>query len=300
MKNNNEPLVSIDCITYNHEFYIRDALEGFLMQKTDFTFEILVHDDASTDQTVNIIQEYEKKYPDIIKPVYQRENQYSKGVNILEQFQYPRALGKYIAICEGDDYWIDPLKLQKQVDFLEENPDFSMSCHNAIILWVNKQKRPQLFSPDALPSILDMEEILKGWFIPTASILFRTEIVQQLPNWQNKVLNGDYFLQLWCAHHGKINYFDELMSIYRKDLYGNSLSATVLQDLEFRLKQFLFLLDNLNKETNYKYNNLIEDAKKRKIRNVQIDKKKKKRGPLHYLFRPMKSIKSLIKIITNR
>ena len=121
---NTEPLVSIDCITYNHEAYIRDALEGFLMQKTDFTFEVLIHDDASTDQTANIIRKYEKKYPDIIKPIYQKDNQYSKGIQISRQFQYPRARGKYIAICEGDDYWIDPYKLQKQVDFLEAHHDY--------------------------------------------------------------------------------------------------------------------------------------------------------------------------------
>ena len=182
-----EPLVSINCITYNHEAYIRKALEGFLMQKTDFKFEVLIHDDASTDQTANIIRKYEKKYPEIIKPIYQKENQYSKNISISKHFQYPRARGKFIAMCEGDDYWIDPLKLQKQVKFLENNPDFSMSCHNAIVLWENKQKRPELFSPDILQSILGIKDILKGWFIPTASIIFRTEITQQLPNWQNKI-----------------------------------------------------------------------------------------------------------------
>lgn len=113
---NTEPLVSIDFITYNHEAYIRDALEGFLMQKTNFTFEVLIHDDASTDQTANIIQEYEKKYPDIIKPIYQTENQYSKGVEITTQIQFPHARGKYIALCKGDDYRKDHFKLQKQVD----------------------------------------------------------------------------------------------------------------------------------------------------------------------------------------
>ena len=116
---NNEILVSICCITYNHEKYIRDAIEGFLMQKTDFPFEVLIHDDASTDGTADIIREYETKYPDIIKPIYQTENQYSKGIKISATYNYPRAKGKYIALCEGDDYWIDPYKLQKQVDFLE-------------------------------------------------------------------------------------------------------------------------------------------------------------------------------------
>jgi len=108
-----DPIVSICCITYNHEKYIRDAIEGFLMQKTLFPIEILIHGDASTDKTADIIKEYEVKYPDIIKPIYQTENQFSKGVSISATYQFPRARGKYIAICEGDDYWTDPHKLQK-------------------------------------------------------------------------------------------------------------------------------------------------------------------------------------------
>ena len=117
------PLVSIDCITYNHKQYIRDAIEGFLMQITNFPVEILIHDDASTDGTVEIIREYEKQYPWLIKPVYQTENQYSKHNSFISisKIQYGRALGKYIAFCEGDDYWTDHYKLQKQVDFLESN-----------------------------------------------------------------------------------------------------------------------------------------------------------------------------------
>ena len=104
------PLVSIDCITYNHEAYISQALDGFLMQKTKFLFEVLIHDDLSTDGTADIIRKYEKKYPLIIKPIYQTVNQFSKGVEISKKFQFPRAQGKYIAICEGDDYWTNPNK----------------------------------------------------------------------------------------------------------------------------------------------------------------------------------------------
>ncbi len=113
-----EPLVSICCITYNHEDFIRDAIEGFLMQKTSFPIEIIIHDDASTDNTANIIEEYANKYPDLFVTILQSENQWSKGGgSIYARFVYPRARGKYIALCEGDDYWTDPLKLQKQVDF---------------------------------------------------------------------------------------------------------------------------------------------------------------------------------------
>lgn len=122
----NEILVSISCITYNHAPYIRECLDGFMMQKTNFAFEVLIHDDASTDGTADIIREYEAKYPDVIKPIYEEENQWVKGRRGSAVFNFPRAKGKYIALCEGDDYWTDPLKLQKQVDFLEANPEYVM------------------------------------------------------------------------------------------------------------------------------------------------------------------------------
>ena len=131
-----KPLLSIICITYNHKDFIRQALEGFVMQKTNFKFEVLIHDDASTDGTADIIREYEAKYPDIIKPIYQKENQFSKGVHILKTFIYPRVLGKYVALCEGDDYWTDPNKLQKQVDFLEAHPEYSGCFH--VLAIINK------------------------------------------------------------------------------------------------------------------------------------------------------------------
>ena len=124
---NNDILVSVVCDVYNHEPYLRQCLDGFVMQKTNFKFEVLVHDDASTDKSADIIMEYTYKYPDLFKPIIQKENQYSKGVGIWKIYQFPRVKGKYVAFCEGDDCWIDSLKLQKQVDILE-------SCyHNTMV-----------------------------------------------------------------------------------------------------------------------------------------------------------------------
>ena len=122
----NNPLVSICTLVYNQEKFLKQYLEGIFLQKTTFSFEILIHDDASTDNSENIIREYQALYPDIIKPIIQTENQYSKGVDINLTYNFPRVKGKYIAICEGDDYWTDPLKLQKQVDFLEAHPEQSL------------------------------------------------------------------------------------------------------------------------------------------------------------------------------
>lgn len=117
-KDNQQPLmVSIRCAVYNHELYIRKCLEGFVMQKTNFRFEAIVHDDASTDGSAAIIKEFAEKYPDIIKPIFEKENQYSKHDGSLGRIMDENSHGKYIAFCEGDDYWTDPLKLQKQIDF---------------------------------------------------------------------------------------------------------------------------------------------------------------------------------------
>lgn len=129
-QDNKDILVSISCITYNHAPYIRECLDGFMMQQTNFPFEVLIHDDASTDGTTEIIREYAEKYPDIIKPLYEEKNQWVKGRRGSAVFNFPRAQGKYIALCEGDDYWTDPLKLQKQVDFLESHPDYVMCTHH--------------------------------------------------------------------------------------------------------------------------------------------------------------------------
>ena len=131
--------VSIICMAYNHEKFISKALDGFLMQKTNFEYEILISDDASTDNTTQIIKEYEKKYPEIIKVIYQKENQYSKGI-APSMFLYEIAQGKYLSFCEGDDYWTDENKLQKQVDFLEENKEYYAVYHNVRVVDKNGNK----------------------------------------------------------------------------------------------------------------------------------------------------------------
>ena len=137
----NTPLVSICCITYNHAQFIQKCLDGFLMQKTNFPIEILIHDDCSTDGTTEIIRDYEAKYPELIFPLYEEENQYQKGKAAeIDFYNYRRARGKYIAYCEGDDYWTDPLKLQKQVDFMEANPEYSVCFHDFQIYDVRNAK----------------------------------------------------------------------------------------------------------------------------------------------------------------
>ncbi|KAA6338333.1 putative glycosyltransferase EpsE [termite gut metagenome] len=215
--NKNEIIVSICCITYNHEPYIRQCLEGFMTQKTSFLFEVLIHDDASTDGTADIIHEYESKYPDIIKPIYQKENQYSKGVRISWVFNFPRAKGKYIALCEGDDYWIDPLKLQKQVDFLENNPEYGMVYSLAKIFVEKKQCfRKKLFGT---PPKETFRELLYGNVIPTLSVVCKKQYIDsyidEIFPYAEKWKMGDYPLWLYISKHSKIRCLDEITGVYR-------------------------------------------------------------------------------------
>lgn len=217
MQESNLPLVSINCITFNHEAYIRSALDGFLMQKTDFPFEILLHDDASTDNTPDIIREYAERYPDIIRPMYQTENQYSKGIsNISGRFNFPRARGRYIAMCEGDDYWTDPDKLQMQVDYMEQHPDCALCFHSARVEVEDGSLTESRVRPYQGDRIVAPEEIIaKKSGYATASLLFPTEYVRRLPDYYVNCPVGDTPLQLLMATHGYGYYFDRDMCVYR-------------------------------------------------------------------------------------
>lgn len=220
------PLVSISCITYNHAGFIRDALEGFMMQKTSFPFEILIHDDASTDGTVDIIREFDKRYPGMIFPVFQEVNQRSKGIRgMSSRFNFPRARGKYIALCEGDDYWTDPEKLQRQIDFLETQQDYSAIAENGLIRYTENNKEV-LFSQEPERDIKIEEMVIKRRF-PTASVVFRTEAVR---NYLNDIrCSNDTILWCYLASKGKFMYRPFVSSVYRKGTHGVVLSTETLQ-----------------------------------------------------------------------
>lgn len=208
----NQPLVSISCITYNHRQFIRQCLEGFLMQKTSFEFEILIHDDASTDGTIEIIQEYQRKYPDIIKPIIEEVNQYSLGVTAVSlRYNFPRARGKYIALCEGDDYWTDPLKLQKQVDFFNSsNQGYVMSYHDVSLIDEEGNLISKSMFRDKEKKDMSSIEIISGKYMHTSTIMFRNVLSSQLPLESCNVLNGDVFLYALLAHYGGAKYLSNI------------------------------------------------------------------------------------------
>lgn len=249
-----QPLVSISCITYNHERYIEDALQGFLRQETDFPFEILIHDDASTDQTVNILREYEVKYPNLIKPIYQKDNQYSRGIKISATYQHPRALGKYIAMCEGDDYWTNPLKLQKQTDYLEKNPDFAICFHNMQIIY---ESEPQLnrISNVKQKEITNINTLARGNYIFTASCIYRKNF-SEIPDWFYQCPVGDYPLHLLNAQYGKIKFINEVMGVYRIHEGGVWENA----NLSYRLEKWAEMLEILKGKFDIKVNEILNNS----------------------------------------
>lgn len=218
---NPEIMVSVLCITYNHAKFIREALDGFVMQRTNFPFEVIIHDDCSTDGTDEIVREYAAKYPHLLRPLYETENQYSKKLgSITMRFCLPLARGKYIAFCEGDDYWTDPLKLQKQVDFLESHPDYSMvhtnfqgvdaENHHINNDYFDHWRKKSL--DESRPAIL---RLLENNYILTLTTCMRREVLDN-PIYKKCPVFMDYSLFLAAALMGDIKYLPEVMGCYRK------------------------------------------------------------------------------------
>jgi glycosyltransferase involved in cell wall biosynthesis len=217
-----------------------------MMQKTNFVFEILIHDDASKDKTAEIIREYEEKYPNIIKPIYQTENQYSKGIKVTFKYNFPRAKGKYIALCEGDDYWTDPLKLQKQVDFLEANNDYVLCFHEVKILHTDGELKDDFITkvPENYETIETLARL--GNYIHTPSVVFRNSI-KEFPFELDHSPIGDYFLCLMLAEQGKIKYIEEVMGVYRYGV-GIHSSNSAINHHKSSLKFYVSLLSYLKDE----------------------------------------------------
>ena len=217
-----KPLVSICCTAYNHEPFIRDTIEGFLMQEVDFPMEILINDDASTDRTAEILREYEQEYPELIKVVYQKENQYSKGISPLFDLLFPSARGKYIALCEGDDYWTTPHKINEQVSFMEAQPEcvvtsggFSIDkCESHSI---DKNNIDKVFAPPTKGSRgfwFDLIDAKRHWYTKTLTLVFRNGIIT--PEIVGKY---KYFKDVHLNYHllkvGRGYYFSQVVGVYR-------------------------------------------------------------------------------------
>lgn len=308
--------VSICCTVYNHEEYLEDTLKGFLTQKTNFPFEVLIHDDASTDNSANIIRNYELKYPLIIKPVYQKENKYSQGIRVNFTYNYLRAKGKYIALCEGDDYWTDEHKLQKQIEIMDNNKEIMLCIHATGVLKVLQDKVvPKKIKLSEGDKVISAPEVILGGgqYGHTSSFVFRREIVIDPPHWYTAYPSGDTPTRLLAAAKGSIYYLDEEMSVYRQGVKG-SWTGRMMDNAKYvnHWKKAIEMFNEYDEYTNFRYSREIKKRKSRIAYNIlnrlqsnSVDKEKyyslligsekvkyilKTKFP--YIFNLLKSIKS--------
>jgi glycosyltransferase involved in cell wall biosynthesis len=256
--------VSVCVPTFNHEQYIAQMLEGALMQQTTFPFEIVVGDDASTDEAQQIIKKYAALYPAIIKAHLHQENQgpispreFAGRNNVLQLLKACR--GQYVAMCEGDDYWTDPGKLQKQVDFLDAHPDFAICHHNMLVLYEDGSPS-HLFNKDTQPLISTLDDILQDrWFMATASWMYRNYfLTEDFADWHALAAAGDWALSIQLAAKGKIGYLPEVMGVYRKHSAG--LSHVHSQDNIWFLKNRKEMFENVNSWLDKKYQGTITET----------------------------------------
>lgn len=269
------PLVSIRCMVYNHEPYLRQCLEGFVMQKTNFPFEAIVHDDASTDGSAAIIREYAEEYPDIIKPIYETENQYCKGTvgKIIGSVRNLHA--KYFALCEGDDYWTDPFKLQKQVDALEAHPDCFIAFSKVQTVakdgtpldWTIPSKESEI--PEGVVTLDDFmneEYYNMRWTFHTSTFVYRRCYIDMHKQiWQTVYKNfpvGDQPIILSCLFQGNGYYIPDVMSCYRVDSggYFSNVKKSIDKRLEF-YERCIQAYEDLDGYTEGKYSAAIQRRK---------------------------------------
>lgn len=308
----NRPFVFVRCLTYNHEKYIEDALKGFVMQKTDFPFVVVIVNDASPDGTKEVIRNFllehcskeslseeKTEYATIIHAINKDNvncelvvyNLYQNHYGKKPQRQYYQAFvdkATYWAECEGDDYWTDPYKLQKQVDFMETHPDYVACCHNAIVASEGNRRLFNSLNESNYPTTQEIIE--RDWFIPTASMVYRHKIVKY-PSWSTQIVNSDYLLVLLLAQQGKIYYMQDVMSVYRRHQGGMSYS------IQQNIIKFNEGLIQLMKNTKELYGGEHSDSFDKAIGKYQTRKKEAEREMkypwLKYLYR--RTYKRMIK-----
>lgn len=266
-----EPLISVCLITYNHFNYIRLAIDSVLSQKLDVPWEFIIADDSSTDGTAEIVADYKRQYPDLIRLVVHEKN-LGPGLNFVNLINSTE--GKYIAYLEGDDYWIDDLKLWKQYKFLEENEQISICYHQ--VKWVDSfgmdlqwnDIKPGTPTNAYDPAVSKMSDLLeKGWFMRSCSLFFRTIY---LPHGFDKLMSGDYALHVLLAAHGDIGFLKELMGAYRihdKSASGMDLSSISIQKRKENFRREIDTVRYLDEKTNYRYSL----GMRRRMANFAVD-----------------------------
>lgn len=270
-------LVSIWMLTFNHEKYLHQSLESVLMQKRNFDLEIVIGDDFSRDETRKIISAYQLKYPQIIKPILRKYN-----IGIAKNFEdtWFKCKGKYIALLEGDDYWTDPFKLQKQVNFLEGNTEYVASYTKA--KEINELTNQVKITNEDDPESATIERILsRGWFMRTGSIVCRNNLFHEFPDFFYRYGSTDYILHILLAQHGPIKFINEVTNVYRRH-EGGITQEFQSRQIDFNLKKEK-LLSEIDAYFNYHYSQEIKQLKRKlytqntiialnQLKNKQINK----------------------------
>jgi glycosyltransferase involved in cell wall biosynthesis len=246
-----KPLVSVHLLTYNHAKFIAQSIESVVNQQTSFPFEIVIGDDHSTDGTSQIVDQYAAQYPDLIKVVRGKTNggPQPNSIRILENSQ-----GKYMAALEGDDYWIDPLKLQKQVDFMEQNPDFAICFTNTRVEFFENNEEPYLLNSNIEKDVFELKDLIaetEVWFMGTATLFYTMSSIFPVQPWFHKTKSGDIPMIMLAARHGKIKYLPDVTAAYRRHAAGAS-NTDHKDDAKF-LENRIMMYTNLDKDTGYKF-----------------------------------------------
>ena len=291
--------VSVLVAVYNQEKYLKECLDSIVNQKTNFKYEILVHDDCSTDNSKKIIEDFYKKYPEKIRPFYEKENQYSKGVKINKDILIPKMNGKYFCFCEGDDYWIDDYKLQKQFDFLEMHSEYKFCIHNSIMV-DNSGKEIGKIIPLKNGGNLECKDFILngGGFVATNAIFSYASLAKNLPKYFD-YMTLDFVWQIYLSSCGKTYCFQDYMSAYRVESDGSwttRMNQNPQKFIEFNEK-VINVLKLINEETNYKYDKYLKEMIRKhnyKILETQKDYKKMKKSPYRDLWKKQ-SFKKKIK-----
>lgn len=255
----NDIKVSVVCLAYNHENYIRECLDSIINQITTFKYEVIVNDDASTDNTANIIKEYEKKYPKKIKAIFQKENQYSKGIAIIENHMLDNARGKYIAFCECDDKWTDLKKLQKQYEYMETHSECSMCVHNTVIHDLNCVREDTTFNSWNTEHTLNQKEVFMDWKVHTSAYFVKKEDAYR-PLEFRKYWFGDYVRLTLAFVEGKVVSLPYVMSQYNYGVVTGALHAVDYSKLKERKEHVLDrkeYLEKLNQRSKGKFRDII-------------------------------------------
>ncbi len=246
----NHPKVSVSLVTFNHEKFIAQAIESLLLQEVDFSYEIIIGEDFSSDRTREIVIDYQKQYPDKIRLILPEQNLGCYGQKIFVQ-TLEACKGEYIALLDGDDYWASPHKLQQQVDYLDNNRECAICFHDVTTIFEDKAELSHRYNNFEPQRFSGLENILKSNFIPTCSTLYRRGLFDQFPEWYNETVCGDWVLHVLNTKHGKIGYINKSLAVYRVHSNGIFSSMKKIQQLKEAIKCYKLLNEYLNFEYNY-------------------------------------------------